>query len=161
MYNFFVCETHTPTKCALHRVPCLSLGRSITETFMKSKTLLNRSVFSAKVFVSWPYILTNKQFHKKKSLQIRLDLQVSLDATFSQAKKGSHRLRTALRRTWFWWSPRATRTWCPSRKSSSCSSPTSCSFASRWSMAWASTTSSTAHYSRSVVSAARHVNFIL
>lgn len=53
------------------------LSRSITDTFMKSRMLLKQSIFSTKIFVSWPYLLTNTQSVIKRSSQIKLDILVN------------------------------------------------------------------------------------
>lgn len=51
---------------------------SITKTFIKCQMLLNKTVFSAKVFTSWPYSFTKAGFTAKKCGQIELDLFVSV-----------------------------------------------------------------------------------
>ena len=54
------------------------LANSITESFVKNSTVSNKSVFSSRIFNSWPYMMTNLDGITKKSFQIKLDLMVSI-----------------------------------------------------------------------------------
>ena len=49
---------------------------------IKRKRLLNTSVFSIKLFASWPYKLLNKDLIEKKKDQSNLDLMVCLFYNF-------------------------------------------------------------------------------
>jgi hypothetical protein len=67
-YNFI--------KTKINLLKYFRLAHSITKIFIKSTLVSNQSVFSSSIFISWPFLITNKNAISKKSDQIKLELMV-------------------------------------------------------------------------------------